>query len=555
MELGEQTPKAGFTNTATVLTLVKQIEPDGGENFGLEIAGPGSADATDTTVLDNESIMVAGAAGTYNLTETDGTGTLTDFMSVLSCDGGTSLVNNGTSGSIDLAAGDNVTCTFTNTANAVLTLVKQIEPDGGENFGLEIAGPGSADATDTTVLDNESIMVAGVAGTYSLIETDGTGTLTDFISVLSCDGGTSLVNNGTSGSIDLAAGDNVTCTFTNTANAVLTLVKQIEPDGGENFGLEIAGPGSADATDTTVLDNESIMVAGAAGTYILTETDGTGTLTDFISVLSCDGGTSLVNNGTSGSIDLAAGDNVTCTFTNTGQPDLTISKTSSGTFIQGQSGGIYNLTVMNDGSAATDATKLVTVTDTLPDGQEAQQVTNDSNPWSCSISGGGQLKDRVVMCTGMAAVAAGASFSPIQIDVSIAQNAQTLQNTATVAGEAGQDSDTGNNTGSVTAQIGGAPDLTITKSHTGDFAQGQTGKTYTLTVSNVSSTATGGSTVTVTDNLPTGLTPTNAGGTNWSCPINNQNVTCTRTTSIQAGNSAPDITITVNVDADATPAP
>ncbi len=54
------------------------------------------------------------------------------------------------------------------------------------------------------------------------------------------------------------------------------------------------------------------------------------------------------------------------------------------------------------------------------------------------------------------------------------------------------------------------PDLTITKSHTGNFTQGQTG-TYSLTVSNIGGSPTSGS-VTVTDNVPVGLVPTSASG-------------------------------------------
>ena len=46
-----------------------------------------------------------------------------------------------------------------------------------------------------------------------------------------------------------------------------------------------------------------------------------------------------------------------------------------------------------------------------------------------------------------------------------------------------------------------APDLTITKTHTGNFSRNQTGATYTITVSNVGFGPTSG-TVTVTDTLP-----------------------------------------------------
>src|SRR5204862_372251 len=50
-------------------------------------------------------------------------------------------------------------------------------------------------------------------------------------------------------------------------------------------------------------------------------------------------------------------------------------------------------------------------------------------------------------------------------------------------------------------------DLTISKSHAGNFSQGQTGSSYSITVSNSGAGVSSGS-VTVIDSLPTGLTAT-----------------------------------------------
>ena len=65
---------------------------------------------------------------------------------------------------------------------------------------------------------------------------------------------------------------------------------------------------------------------------------------------------------------------------------------------------------------------------------------------------------------------------------------------------------------------GGTPNLGITKTHAGNFTQGQTGATYSLAVSNAGTGPTSG-TVTVTDTLPTGLTATAIAGTGWSCTL------------------------------------
>ncbi len=69
------------------------------------------------------------------------------------------------------------------------------------------------------------------------------------------------------------------------------------------------------------------------------------------------------------------------------------------------------------------------------------------------------------------------------------------------------------------------PDLTITKSHTGSFTQGQSGATYSITITNSGSAITSG-TVSVTDTLPNGLTAATLGGNGWNCTF--ATVTCTR---------------------------
>jgi len=90
------------------------------------------------------------------------------------------------------------------------------------------------------------------------------------------------------------------------------------------------------------------------------------------------------------------------------------------------------------------------------------------------------------------------------------------------------------------------PVLAITKSHTGDFTQGQTGAQYSVVVSNDGPGSTGGS-VTVTDNPPTGLTVTGMSGNNWSCSTSS----CTRSDALAQGNSYDTITVTVNVSSNA----
>jgi hypothetical protein len=94
-----------------------------------------------------------------------------------------------------------------------------------------------------------------------------------------------------------------------------------------------------------------------------------------------------------------------------------------------------------------------------------------------------------------------------------------------------------------TATAGSNPVLGITKTHTGNFTQGQSGATYTVTVSNGASAGPTNGTVTVTDTIPTGLTLVSMAGTGWTCVTSS----CTRSDVLTAGASYPAITVTVNV--------
>ncbi|WP_205696953.1 DUF11 domain-containing protein [Conexibacter sp. SYSU D00693] len=96
-----------------------------------------------------------------------------------------------------------------------------------------------------------------------------------------------------------------------------------------------------------------------------------------------------------------------------------------------------------------------------------------------------------------------------------------------------------------------APNLRIAKSHTGSLTPGGQA-TYRLRVSNDGTAATQG-TVTVVDRLPAELTATSAAGSGWSCGVTDagKTVTCTRADALATGAAHPDITLDVDVAADA----
>lgn len=227
--------------------------------------------------------------------------------------------------------------------------------------------------------------------------------------------------------------------------------------------------------------------------------------------------------------------NATDPTTILGGPDLTISKTHTGNFIQGQPGS-YSITVSNVGQNATQGLS-VAVLDTLPLG--LLPVSASGNGWVCSLTG------QVMQCGRSDSLSAGGSYPPITLTANVLPTATgNLANSATVSG--GSDVNPNNNTTTDTVTITGGPDLTISKNHSGNFAQGQQGATYSLTIANIGASSTLG-TVSISDTVPTGLTPTAATGPGWTCNVAGQNVSCTRVDALNATSSYPPITLTVNV--------
>ena len=226
-------------------------------------------------------------------------------------------------------------------------------------------------------------------------------------------------------------------------------------------------------------------------------------------------------------------------------PDLTIDKSHSGNFNVGVN-GTYSITVTNGGGVATTAP--LTVTDVLPASLGFVSATGGGT-WSCGFASG------TVTCTRANSLGAGNTTPAITLVVSVSAAAvPSVTNTASVSGGGEPAANNGNNSDSDPTTVGIGVDLTIDKSHAGNFTQG-VNETYSLTVSNPGTVVTS-ATITVTDNLPTGLGFVSGTGTGWNaCTVSVQVVTCVRpaANTIAAGGAAPAITLTVTVAAAAIP--
>jgi uncharacterized repeat protein (TIGR01451 family) len=217
--------------------------------------------------------------------------------------------------------------------------------------------------------------------------------------------------------------------------------------------------------------------------------------------------------------------------------DLSIAKTHSGNIVALQPGS-YNLSVTNIGTAST--TGAITVTDTLPNGLTYASFLGAG--WTCVPSG------QVVTCTNAGPIAPAASSS-VTIFVNVGATAfPTVTNRAHVATPG--DANPANNTATDPTTVISVPDLALAKAATSAFSVGSNA-TYSLVVTNLAPGPTTGA-LTVTDNLPAGLTFVSGSGVAWTCGASGQLVTCTNPGPL-AGSASTIITLTVAVGAAAAP--
>lgn len=228
-----------------------------------------------------------------------------------------------------------------------------------------------------------------------------------------------------------------------------------------------------------------------------------------------------------------AADRVTIGTEYVGESNLNVSVAHSGDFTQGDSGDQYQITVSNVGQSS--ATGTLTISDTLPSGLSATNISG--NGWSCSLL---QLS-----CTRSDSLAASASYPAITVVVSVAANAAAnVTNSVTMAST--DEALLGTNSASDPTVVHPhvvAPQLSVSKTHTGDFVQGQQGAAYTIIVSNAAQAGTTSGVITVAETAPSGLALIGMSGTGWTCAY----ASCTRSDALSGGASYPSITATVNV--------
>ncbi len=579
-------------------------------------ATAGTAFNFTVTALDATNATVTGYAGTVHFTSSDGQAVL-PANATLTNGVGTFSTTLKTTGAQTITATDTVTASITGTS-ATIT----VSAAAATHFTVSApatATAGTAFNFTVTALDASNATATAYSGTVHFTSTDGqavlpaNATLTNGVGIFSA-------TLKTSGARTITATDTLTASITGASGAIT-----VGAAAATHFAVAApatATGGSAFNLTVTALDQFTNTATSYAGLVHFTSSDGQAVL-PANSTLTNGLGTFSATLKTNGSQTVTATDTVTAAITGTSgtitvtgvgpAPMLTISKTHTGNFTQGQQGAQYSLTVANSGTAPTSGnTNSTTVQSTGsiyatgggstaptmialpsgatsvafnsvtgsittgcastegcivlnngtgnnandPDGVGAAPATS-SNTGTSSISGltapgAGYLVGLFVPAGGPAGAAPAAlDFTSSGLGTSFTSLSPQLDQVFFIG-----DGLTGNGTGTQqTFNIPtGAGQLWLGISDAGGYvgapgAYGDNLGTYTV---GFTVNAPSSSTVTVTETAPSGLTLVSMAGTGWTCGGANPANVCTRSDALAAGASYPVITVSVNVAANAT---
>jgi uncharacterized repeat protein (TIGR01451 family) len=443
------------------------------------------------------------------------------------------------------------------------------------NATQSLSGVGFTDALPAGLAVSTPNGLAGTCGAGTITATQGTGAISLTGATLAASGSCTFAVNVTG----IAAGteNNTTGNVTSTeggaggtASASIVVVAPpsivkafnptaVSPNGNSTLSFTITNPAANTAALAGVAFTDTLPagitvatpngLAGSCGGGTITATAGSGAVnltgatiaagtscTFSVSVTGANAGVSINTTGAVTSTNGGTGNTATANLTVATPPSITKAFGATSIGLAGSTSLTFTISNPN----ASIALAGVAFTDALPAGlvvSTPNGLTGTCGTGTITAAAG---STSVTLAGGTIATSGTCSFA-VNVTGVVAGNQVNI--TGTVSATNGG---TGN---TATASINVlTPDLTITKSHSGNFFQGETGATYMVTVNNIGPGPTAG-TVTVTDTLPAGLTATAMTGTGWTCTV--ATLTCTRTDALASGASYPPITLTVSVAANA----
>jgi len=301
-------------NERGTIIVEKETSPDGtADSFTFTGDAAGA-------ISDGGQIVVSDLApGTYTATEDD-PGPGFDLTSI-TCDDGNSSGNVGTrTATFVLDPDETVKCTFTNTKQGTISIVKDAAPDDSQDFDFsgDLGNFFLDDDTDPT-LPNTATFQYQAPGTYSVSEVSiPAGWNLSSIVCNDPDGGTTTDLGTATANIDLDAGEGIVCTFSNIKQGTISIVKDAVPDDAQDFGFGgDLGDFTLDDDANATLPNSVTFSGLAPGDYNVSEASiPAGWNLTSIVCNDPDGGTTTDLGTATASIDLGADEGIVCTFTN-----------------------------------------------------------------------------------------------------------------------------------------------------------------------------------------------------------------------------------------------
>ena len=314
-----ETVTCTFTNTEDDHIVIGKLTfPAGGTNFDF------SGDLGSFTLDDGDVEIQAVEPGTFTITEQD-PGPDYDLTAlecaIIDSQTGISYASGDlNTRSVDITLtgpGQTAYCLFENTERGNIRIVKEADPRDGTEFDFTLGG----DASESFALsDGDSQDYLLPEGDYVITELVPTGWENTNID---CEYGDSTVgyNFGDSEAfISLAPGDDVTCTYYNEKPGSITIVKDADPADDTAFGFAILDQfGNGDLFILQDPSDPSYTVSNVpTGPYLVAEQSSDGWALSDIACQSTLGTSNFYRSVSEGllEIDLAGGDDVTCTFSN-----------------------------------------------------------------------------------------------------------------------------------------------------------------------------------------------------------------------------------------------
>ena len=226
-----------------------------------------------------------------------------------------------------------------------IVIVKEADPADDTPFSFsENITSGGGTFTLTDPADNTETFSNVPTGTYTVTEDGEAGWTLDDITCV--DPSNNSTDSGATATINLAAGETVTCTFSNSRDTgTIVIVKDATPEDDTPFSFteDITGGGTFTLTDPA--DNTETFSNVPTGTYTVTEDGEAGWTLDDITCV--DPSNNSTDSGATATINLAAGETVTCTFSNSKLPptvpDIFVSAERAGTTGDGVAFGPHDI--------------------------------------------------------------------------------------------------------------------------------------------------------------------------------------------------------------------